>query len=142
MSDELISKYEELSALGKKITEQKKVVFDAGEEYEFLRDKLIKRILSATGKDQNKKLIDQYANDLECSLQSLWDNFITEKQSIFKCRLITELAEIKYLSDFDKHLLIYHFIRTGYELKMLKMLLAKWDNCVGEINYLIHEGSQ
>lgn len=135
-SDELIRKYEKLSALGKKITEQKKVVFDASEEYEFLRDKLIKRILSATGKDQNKKLVDQYANDFECSLQSLWNNFIIEKQSIFKCRLITELVEIKYLSDFDKQLLIYQFIRMGYELELLKMLLAQWDKCIQEIHDL------
>lgn len=135
-SDELIRKYEELSAIGKKITEQKKVVSDARKEYEFLRDKLIKRILVAISKETNSKLADQYARDFEDCLQALWNNFVTEKQSIFTCRLITEFVEVKYLDDFDKQLLIYQFIRTGCELKLLKMLLEKWDKCIQEIHDL------
>ncbi|MFZ5953570.1 MAG: hypothetical protein ACOYT8_00555 [Candidatus Dependentiae bacterium] len=132
-SDQLIQKYQELSALGKKITEQKKVVSDARKEYEFLRDKLIKRILVAIGKETNSKLADQYAEDFEDCLQKVWNNFVNEKQSIFTCRLITEFVEVKYLDDFDKQLLIYQFIRTGYELNLLSIFLAKWDSCVNEI---------
>lgn len=137
ISDQLISKYEELSALGKKITEQKKIVFDAGKEYEFLRDKLIKRILTAIGKETNTKLTDQYRDDFENCLQKLWNNFIKTKMSIFNCRLITDFAELKYLDDFDKQLLVYQFVRTCYELNLLEMLLIKWDNCANEINQII-----
>lgn len=135
-SDELICKYEELSALGKKITEQKSVSSDAGKEYEFLRDQLIKKILKRIGKDNNTKLVDQYTKDIKNCLQLLWNKFNKEKNSIFNSNLITEFAEVKYLSDFDKQLLIYQFIRMGYELELLKMLLAQWDKCIQEIHDL------
>lgn len=136
VSDHLICKYEELSALGKKITEQKKVSSDVGKEYEFLRDKLVKKILRSIGKETNTKLVDQYTKDIKNCLQLLWNKFNKEKKSIFNCNLITEFAEVKYLSDFDKQLLIYQFIRMGYELELLKMLLAQWDKCIQEIHDL------
>jgi len=112
-NQELIDKQEEVIALQQKIEARKQMVLQAWQDYENFYNKIITKIVSEIGENNE----EQYKEELDDLMEELW--LLFKKGEL-------ENINIKHLSEAQSKKLIYLFFKVGILNSSLEDLEANW----------------